>query len=107
MQEQPPLQAVGAQGGDEGLQRVRQGSNGHVLRALGKTTAVFKINFTGQWLVSLPLCALIILGFDGSIFWAFAIQPFEELIKALPFRYLARKTISEFDDEKAQSLMYD
>lgn len=81
--------------------------HGHVLRALGKTTAVFKINFTGQWLVSIPLCALIILSLDGSIFWAFAIQPFEEIVKALPFRQLARKSLKEFDLEKAQKLMHD
>lgn len=81
--------------------------HGHVLRALGKTTAVFKINFTGQWVVSIPLCALIILVFDGSIFWAFAIQPFEEIVKALPFRQLARRSLKEFDLEKAQKLMHD
>ncbi|WP_261818306.1 MATE family efflux transporter [Vibrio gallicus] len=81
--------------------------HGNVLRALGKTTAVFKINFTGQWIISIPLCALIVLYFDGSVFWAFAIQPFEELIKMLPFRHLARKSLREFDHEQAKKLMYD
>ncbi len=81
--------------------------HGHVLRALGKTTAVFKINFTGQWIISLPLCALIILVFDGSIFWAFAVFPFEELVKMLPFRHLARKSLNEFDMTQAEKLMYD
>jgi Na+-driven multidrug efflux pump len=81
--------------------------HGNILRALGKTTAVFKINFTGQWVISIPLCALIILVFDASIFWAFAIQPFEEIVKALPFRHLARKSLLEFDQEKADKLMYD
>jgi len=81
--------------------------HGNILRALGKTTAVFKINFTGQWIISIPLCALIILLFDASIFWAFAIQPFEEIVKALPFRQLARKSLQEFDLKKAEKLMYD
>lgn len=81
--------------------------HGNILRAVGKTTAVFKINFTGQWIISIPLCAFIILGLDASIFWAFAIQPFEEVVKALPFRQLARKSLREFDLEKAQKLMYD
>ncbi|GAL28398.1 Na+ driven multidrug efflux pump [Vibrio variabilis] len=53
------------------------------------------------------MCALIILGFDGSIFWAFAVQPFEEIVKALPFRSLARKSLKEFDMSKADKLMYD
>ncbi|MCL9776956.1 MATE family efflux transporter [Vibrio sp. S4B1] len=81
--------------------------HGHVLRALGKTTAVFRINFIGQWVISIPLCALIIVGFDGSIFWAFAIQPFEEMVKALPFRHLARRSLNEFDINQAKKLMYD
>ncbi|WP_117234900.1 MATE family efflux transporter [Vibrio maerlii] len=81
--------------------------HGHVLRALGKTTEVFKVNFTGQWIISIPLCALIVLGLDGSIFWAFAIFPFEELVKMLPFRMLARKSLREFDKSKAEKLMYD
>ncbi|WOD09109.1 MATE family efflux transporter [Marinomonas sp. GJ51-6] len=81
--------------------------HGHILRALGKTTSVFKINFIGQWIISIPLCALLILYFDASIFWAFAIQPFEEVVKALPFRMLARKSIKEFDQAKMDKLMYD
>ncbi|MGR5162342.1 MATE family efflux transporter [Vibrio owensii] len=81
--------------------------HGNVLRALGKTTDVFKINFTGQWLVSIPVCALIILYLDLSVFWAFAVMPFEEIVKALPFRHLARKSLNEFDLKKAEKLMYD
>jgi len=81
--------------------------HGHILRALGKTTAVFKINFTGQWVISIPICAFIILGLDGSIFWAFAVQPFEEIVKALPFRQLARKSLKEFDLSKAKHLTHD
>ncbi|WP_394132204.1 MATE family efflux transporter [Shewanella maritima] len=80
--------------------------HGHVLRAMGYTTSVFKINFTGQWVVSIPLCALLILYFDASIFWAFAIQPFEEIIKAGPFRYLARKAVKDFSEQDAQRLSY-
>ncbi|GIU49915.1 MATE family efflux transporter [Shewanella sp. KT0246] len=80
--------------------------HGHVLRAMGHTTAVFKINFTGQWVISIPLCALLILYFDASIFWAFAIQPFEEIIKAFPFRFLARKAVKEFSHHDAEKLSY-
>ncbi|GDY25419.1 hypothetical protein AHAT_13090 [Agarivorans sp. Toyoura001] len=81
--------------------------HGHALRALGKTTSVFKINFIGQWLIAIPLCAVLILHYEVSIFWAFAIQPFEEIVKALPFRLLARKSLKEFDHQKAEKLMYD
>lgn len=80
--------------------------HGNILRALGKTTAVFKINFTGQWIISIPLCALIIIAFDASIFWAFAMQPLEEIVKALPFRALARKSLQEFDQATAEKMIY-
>ncbi|WP_075706103.1 MATE family efflux transporter [Vibrio panuliri] len=81
--------------------------HGHILRAIGKTTEVFKVNFTGQWLVAIPLCAVIIFYFDGPIFWAFAAMPIEELVKTLPFRFIARKSLKEFDMKKAETLMYD
>jgi len=81
--------------------------HGHILRALGKTTEVFKINFTGQWVISIPLCALMILYLDLSVFWVFAIMPFEEIVKAWPFRHLARKSLKEFDINKTNKLMYD
>ncbi|UYI50087.1 MATE family efflux transporter [Vibrio natriegens] len=81
--------------------------HGHILRALGKTTEVFKINFTGQWVISIPLCALVILYLDLSIFWAFSVMPLEELVKLWPFRHLARKALNEFDLKNADKLMYD
>lgn len=81
--------------------------HGHILRALGKTTEVFKINFTGQWLISIPFCALVILHWELSVFWAFAIMPFEEVVKVWPFRHLARKSLKQFDLKNADKLMYD
>jgi Na+-driven multidrug efflux pump len=80
--------------------------HGNILRALGKTKEVFKINFIGQWVISIPLCAVLIFGFDCSVFWAFAVQPFEEIIRALPLRHLARKTLLSFDQQAADKLMY-
>jgi Na+-driven multidrug efflux pump len=77
------------------------------LRALGKTKDVFRINFIGQWMISIPLCAVLVLVFDCSVFWAFAVQPFEEIIRALPLRHLARKTLATFDQQAAEKLMYE
>nr|WP_276206527.1 MATE family efflux transporter [Vibrio celticus] len=79
---------------------------GNILRALGQTKAVFKINFIGQWLISIPLCAILILVFDCSVFWAFAVQPFEEIIRSLPLRHLAQKTLTSFDQKSANELMH-
>lgn len=79
------------------LSRCYNTIHGHMLRALGKTTAVFNINFIGQWLISIPLCALMILYFDVGVFWAFFFIPFEETIRTLPLRMLARKSVKEFN----------
>ncbi|MGL6313708.1 MATE family efflux transporter [Vibrio sp. WXL103] len=81
--------------------------HGNVLRALGKTTAVFKINFIGQWVISIPLCVAIVVYLDNGFFWAFAVQPFEEFIRAFPLRNLSKRTLASFDQEQAKHLMYD
>jgi putative MATE family efflux protein len=58
---------------------------GNILRALGNSNLVLKIHFITQWAISLPVCAVLILYFDVSIFWAFAMIPIEELLKTVPF----------------------
>jgi len=64
---------------------------GNILRAFGNSNLVLKIHFITQWVISLPICALLILYFDVSIFWAFAMIPIEELLKTIPFyRYKQR-----------------
>jgi putative MATE family efflux protein len=59
--------------------------SGNILRALGNSNLVLKIHFITQWFISLPICALLIIQFDVSIFWAFAMLPIEELLKTIPF----------------------
>lgn len=58
---------------------------GNILRALGNSNLVLKIHFVTQWAISLPVCAVLVLYFDVSIFWAFAMIPIEELLKTIPF----------------------
>lgn len=81
--------------------------HGQVLRALGKTTAVFNINFITRWLIALPLCAFVVLVLNASIFWVYAVVVFEQALKIVPMRYQARKFLREFDSKKAKELMYD
>ena len=66
---------------------------GNSLRAMGKSLQVLKIHFISQWLIILPLCAAFILYFKLSIFWAFALLPLEEVIKALPFYRMLKRSI--------------
>jgi Na+-driven multidrug efflux pump len=58
---------------------------GNILRALGNSNLVLKIHFVTQWAISLPVCAVLVLYFEVSIFWAFAMIPIEELLKTIPF----------------------
>ena len=66
--------------------------SGNVLRALGESGRVLRLNFVVQWMITLPICALLILYFDASLFWAFAMMPIEELLKIYHFsQYTKRK----------------
>lgn len=66
---------------------------GNILRALGKSTLVLKIHFVTQWFISLPICALLILQFEVSVFWAFAMIPIEELLKTIPFYHYKKLNV--------------
>jgi putative MATE family efflux protein len=72
---------------------------GNILRALGNSNLVLKIHFVTQWLIALPICALLILYFEVSIFWAFAMIPIEELLKTLPFYRFKQHHISRLNKD--------
>nr|WP_261817437.1 MATE family efflux transporter [Vibrio gallicus] len=80
--------------------------HGQVLRALGKTKAVFNINFVTRWLIAIPLFAFAVLVLDVSIFWVYAITVFEQALKIPAMRSQARRFLKEFDSKKAKQLMY-
>ena len=61
--------------------------SGNILRALGDSERALKVNFVAQWMISLPLLAVLILYFDVTVFWAFAIMGVEEVLKMLPFNH--------------------
>lgn len=67
---------------------------GNSLRAMGKSVQVLQVHFFAQWLVVLPLCALFVLYFELPLFWAFALLPAEEIIKAIPFYRMLSGSIS-------------
>lgn len=58
---------------------------GHVLRAGGDATHVFKIHAYTQWLVIVPLSALFVLYLELPAVWVFGLTLLEELIKGVPF----------------------
>lgn len=71
--------------------------SGNVLRAIGESSRVLKIHFITQWMIALPVCALMILYFDVCLFWAFAIMPMEELLKTIPFFRYTRMSIRRLE----------
>jgi Na+-driven multidrug efflux pump len=72
---------------------------GNSLRAMGQSMVVLRVHFVTQWVISLPLCALFILYFELSLFWAFAILPLEEALKSLPLHFMLKKlTTKPFND---------
>ncbi|MDO7085827.1 MATE family efflux transporter [Pseudocolwellia sp. AS88] len=72
--------------------------SGNCLRAIGKSAYVLKIHFITQWLITLPLCAVFILYLELPIFWAFALLPFEEALKAIPLYFMLKKTPKILED---------
>ncbi|NQZ31448.1 MAG: polysaccharide biosynthesis C-terminal domain-containing protein [Oceanospirillaceae bacterium] len=58
---------------------------GHMLRAGGDASFVFKVHFFSQWLITVPLSALLVLYWEVSVFWVFGVILLEELIKGIPF----------------------
>ncbi|MFT2092060.1 MATE family efflux transporter [Paraglaciecola sp. 2405UD69-4] len=67
---------------------------GNILRALGQSNLVLKIHFITQWLVALPLCAVLIIYLDASIFWGFAMIPLEEVLKIYWFYRFKKHYVS-------------
>jgi putative MATE family efflux protein len=80
--------------------RAYNAGTAHVLRALGNSNQVLKIHLITQWVISLPVAAILILHFDVSIFWAFAMIPIEELLKTAPLYRYKKRHISRMDADK-------
>ncbi len=68
---------------------------GNSLRAMGKSFQVLQVHFIAQWLVVLPLCGLFVLYLELPLYWAFALLPAEEIIKAIPFYRMLRQSINQ------------
>lgn len=64
---------------------------GNSLRAVGQSIQVLRVHFVTQWVIALPLCTVMILYFELPLFWAFAILPLEEGLKAIPFHLMLTK----------------
>ncbi len=63
---------------------------GNLLRAGGDAGYAMNIHISAQWLVTVPLTAVLTLFFTVPVFWIFSISLLEELVKAIPFHRRVR-----------------
>ena len=70
---------------------------GNILRALGESTRILKLHFITQWVISLPVCAVLILYFNVPVFWAFAMMLIEEILKTYHFHHYTQMKMQEIE----------
>ena len=58
---------------------------GNMIRAMGDSYLIVRINIITQWVISLPLCALMIY-LEAPLYIVFGIMLFDEILKWQPFR---------------------
>ncbi|ASJ70378.1 Multidrug resistance protein MdtK [Granulosicoccus antarcticus IMCC3135] len=58
---------------------------GNLMRAGGDAAYSMNIHLSAQWLVTVPLTAVLVLYFSVPVFWIFSVVLLEETIKAWPF----------------------
>jgi len=67
------------------LFRVNNMFCGNMMRAMGEGYKIVRINVITIWLISLPLCALLIY-LDAPIIMVFGVILFDEVLKCYPFK---------------------
>jgi len=74
---------------------------GNMLRAMGDSYLIVRINIITQWIISLPLCALLI-SLDAPLYSVFGIMLFDEILKWQPFRKTLGKRLTYY--KKAEEI---
>ncbi|MEL0629344.1 MATE family efflux transporter [Psychromonas aquatilis] len=72
---------------------------GNMIRAMGDSYLIVRINIITQWLIALPLCALVIY-FNAPLYIVFGIILFDEILKFQPFRNTLKKRLIRYDEEE-------
>lgn len=58
---------------------------GNMIRAMGESYLIVRINIVTQWLIALPICMLLVY-FDAPLVLVFGVILLDEILKFLPFR---------------------
>ncbi|MDV7105968.1 MATE family efflux transporter [Vibrio sp. TH_r3] len=69
---------------------------GNMIRAMGDSYMIVRINIITQWVISLPLCALMIY-LGAPLYIVFGIILFDEILKFQPFRNTLRRRLDRYE----------
>jgi putative MATE family efflux protein len=72
---------------------------GNMIRAMGDSYLIVRINIITQWIISLPLCALMIY-LDAPLYFVFGIMLFDEILKWQPFRKTLRNRLNYYENSE-------
>ena len=68
---------------------------GNMIRAMGDSYLIVRINIITLWLISLPTCALLIY-FDAPLMMVFGVTLFDEILKFYPFKKTLRHKLASY-----------
>jgi hypothetical protein len=57
-----------------------------------------RINIITQWLIALPLCALMVY-LDAPLYVVFGIILFDEILKCYPFKKTLQKRLMQYENQ--------
>ena len=72
---------------------------GNMIRAMGDSYMIVRINIITQWIISLPLCALMIY-LGAPLYIVFGVILFDEILKFQPFRNTLNKRLNKYKNEE-------
>ncbi|MDA7747188.1 MATE family efflux transporter [Psychromonas sp.] len=71
---------------------------GNMIRAMGDSYLIVRVNIITQWIISLPLCALMVY-LEAPLYIVFGIILFDELLKFQPFRRTLQNRLDRYQNE--------
>ena len=66
-----------------------------MMRAMGESYLIVRINIITMWVISLPLCALLIY-LEAPLVIVFGVIFFDEVLKSYPFRRALFKKLDTY-----------
>jgi len=71
---------------------------GNMIRAMGDSYLIVRVNIITQWIIALPLCALMIY-LDAPLYIVFGIILLDEILKFQPFRRTLKSCLDKYNSD--------